>query len=303
MIALLLPLALGGEATRTGTLVLCGERFEFAEALARELAGDAPHLVLDLCAAGPDPLARSGSPAVRPDLSGDWSVQREAALLPELARTRAVVVSASDWLACWRHFKPEQKDSRLEQELRSAWRAGRTVIATGAAASYCASWSLVTRAELHKTQRNPRAEDPNLVASGLDFASGWMLDCAAQAGSEGALRLLRASQRFGNARALFLSGQAAWIVRGGAEEAELAGSGSALLFDLAHARRSRADLREGRLLVLHAGDRVRFEKEIEYRPGSAAAAPPDWKALGLPLAPAAVRAGAFEYRFDWIVQR
>jgi len=45
--------------------------------------------------------------------------------------------------------------------------------------------------------------------------------------------LLRAAQAFGNERALYLSGPVAWIVRGGAQEAEVAGSGSAAVFDLA----------------------------------------------------------------------
>jgi len=287
---------------QTGTLVLCGEAFELPEALARELAGGAPHLLLDFGGAGVDPLARSGSPAVRPDFSGEWSVQREAALLPELGRAHAVVVSAPNWLACWQHFKPEQKDSRLEQELRAALRAGRPVIASGAAAAYCASWSIVTREEIQRAQRNPRREDGNLVANGLAFAEGWMIDTSAQAPADAA-RLLRASGQFGNARALYLSGPVAWIVRGGAREAEIAGSGSAALFDLAHARRSRGDLKEGRLLLLRTGDRLRFEKELEPLPANLPAREPPGKELGLPfeLVPSG-RAG-FEYRFDWIVQR
>ncbi len=295
MIALCLALALA----QGGTLVLCGESFELSEALARELCGGAPHLVLDFGSPGPDPLARGGSPAVRPDLGGDWSVPREAALLPELERTRAVVVNAPTWLSCWQHFKPEQKDSRFEQELRAALRAGRPLIASGAAAAYCASWSLVTREEIGRVQRNPRRADPNLVANGLAFAEGWMVDTSAQE-SAGALRLLGAAQHFGNARALYLSGPVAWIVRGGDQEAQVAGSGCAAVFDLAHARRSRADLKEGRLLLLQNGDRLRFEKELELRPGGEAAKDPPWKQLGLPFEP---QRSGFGYRFDWIVQR
>jgi hypothetical protein len=297
MIALLLALA-----TQAGTLVLCGESFELPQALARELAGSAPHLVLDFGTPGADPLARAGSPAVRPDLSGEWSAQREAALLSELARCGAIVVAAETWLSCWQHFKPEQKDSRLEQELRAALRAGRPLVATGAAASYCASWSLVTREEIRRVQRNPRREDPNLVATGLDLAQGWMVDCALQK-QAGLVRLLRASRDFGNARALFLSGPVAWVVRGAKDEAELAGSGFAVVLDLAHARRSRDDLREGRLLVLCAGDRVRFAKEIEVEPRAGARTQPGWKALGLPFEPAAEPRPGLEYRFDWFVQR
>ena len=306
MIALALLLALA----QSGTLVLCGESFELPEPLARELAGGAPHLVLDFGAAGVDPLARSGSPAVRPDLSGEWSVAREAALLPELERTRAVVVSAPTWLACWQHFKPEQKDSRLEQELRAALRAGRPLIASGAAAAYCASWSLVTREEIQRAQRNPRHEDPNLVANGLALAEGWMIDTSAQSPGAAA-RLLRATTNFGNARALYLSGPVAWIVRGEAHEAEVAGSGCAAVFDLAHARRSRGDLKEGRLLLLRSGDRLRFEKELEALPADLPANPPaklavrevPEKELGLPFELVPSGRGAFEYRFDWIVAR
>jgi len=297
MIALLLALA-----PQAGTLVLCGERFELPEALARELAGGAPHLVLDLGDSGVDPLARSGSPAVRPDLAGDWNAQREAALLPELARTAAVVVNATDWLACWQHFKPEQKDSRLEQELRAALRSGRTLVATGAAAAYCSSWSLVTREEIHRAQRNPRHEDPTLVANGLGFAPAWMVESAVQKDAS-AMRLLRAAQHFGNARALYLSGPVAWIVRGANEQAEVAGSGTVAVFDLAHARRSRADLREGRLLLLRSGDRLRFEKELELLPAASAAAEPQLQPLGLPFEPLRSAGAGFEYRFDWIVQR
>jgi len=298
MSALLLALAL----VQGGTLVLLGERFELPEALARELAGDAPHLVLEFGGPGADPLARSGSAAVRPDLSGDWSVQREAQLLPELARTRAIVVSSPSWLACWQHLTPEQKDARLEQELRAALRAGRTVVASGAAASYCATWSLVTREELQRTQRNPRAEDPNLLVTGLDFAQGWMLDTSEQQSAGGALRLLKAAQHFGNARALYLAGPVAWIMRGG-EEADIAGTGCAAVFDLAHARRSRADLREGRLLLLQGGDRLRIGKELAALPGGASGKAPPLKELGLPFEPVPSGSGTLEYRFDWIVQR
>jgi hypothetical protein len=285
-------------AAHQGTLVLCGERFELPEALAHELAGDAPHLVLELDETGLDPLARSASRALRPDLAGDWSAGREAALLPELERSQAVVVTARTWIACWRHFKPEQKDSRLEVELRAAWRAGRPVVATGAAAAYCAGWSLVAREELQRTQRNPRQEDPNLAVSGLDLAPGWMVDTSTQE-APGALRLLRASQRTGNARALYLRGPVAWIVRGAAQ-AEVAGSGSVAVFDLAHARRSRADLEDGRLLLLGDGDRLRLGKELELVPARPAGEPPAWKQFGLPFEPR--RAGS-EYRFDWIAQR
>ena len=304
MLACLLALA------QSGTLVLCGASFELPEPLARELASGAPHLVLEFGSAGVDPLARSGSPAVRPDLSGDWSVSREQALLEQLGRTRAVVVDSSTWLACWQHFKPEQKDSRLEQELRAALRAGRPLIASGAAAAYCASWSLVTREEIQRTQRNPRREDPNLVANGLAFAEGWMIDTSLQSPG-GAARLLRATTEFGNARALYLSGPVAWIVRDGAQEAEVAGSGCAAVFDLAHARRSRGDVKEGRLLVLRAGDRLRFEKELEALPASLPANPPanlsgreaPGKELGLPFDALPVGRSGIEYRFDWIVPR
>jgi hypothetical protein len=291
---------------QSGTLVLCGESFELPEPLARELAAGAPHLVLEFGSAGVDPLARSGSPAVRPDLSGDWSAAREEALLAELGRTRAVVLGSPTWLDCWKHFKPEQKDSRLEQELRAALRAGRPLVATGAAAAYCASWSLVTREEIQRAQRNPRHEDPNLVANGLAFAEGWMLDTSGQEPG-GAARLLRAATNFGNARALFLSGPVAWIVRGDAHEAEIAGSGCAAVFDLAHARRSRGDLKEGRLLLLRNGDRLRFEKELEALPANPAANPPTrdppGKELSLPFETLPIGRGGFEYRFDWIVKR
>jgi hypothetical protein len=300
--ALLLVLCVQAPAARAGTLVLCGEGFELPEALARELAGPRPHLLLDLDGPAADPLARAGSPALRPDLSGDWSAAREAALLPELARSGAVVVTATTWLSCWQHFKPEFKDSRLEQELRASLRAGRTLVATGAAAAYCGSWSLVTREEIGRVQRNPRREDPNLVANGLAFAPGWMVESALQPHA-GATRLLRASRDFGNARALFLSGPVAWIVRGTAQEAELAGSGFAAVFDLAHARRSRDDLREARLLLLGAGDRVRFAKELEVEPATGARGVPGWKALGLPCEPAHEVRPGLEYRFDWLVQR
>jgi len=299
---MILPSLLALALTQTGTLVLCGERFELPESLARELAGDAPHLVLEFGSPGTDPLARAGLAAVRPDLSGDWSLQRELQLLPELARTSAVVVSAPTWFACWQHFKPEQKDSRLEVELRAALRAGRTVVACGAAASYCASWSLVTREELRRTQRNPRAEDPNLLVTGLDFASGWMLDTSDQQGADGAQRLLKAAQHFGSPRALYLAGPVAWIVRGG-EEVEVRGTGCAAVFDLAHARRSRADLREGRLLLLQEGDRLRIGKELAALAGSAAGKDPPLKELRLPCEPVRSGTGTLEYRFDWIVQR
>jgi hypothetical protein len=300
--ALLLSLLAQAPPARSGTLVLCGEGFELDEALARELGGARPHLVLDLDGTCPDALARGGTQAVRPDLSGAWNAQRETALLPELARTGAIVVNATTWISCWQHFKPENKDSRLEQELRAALRAGRTLIATGAAAAYCGSWSLVRREEIARAQRNPRRDDPTLVANGLDFATGWMVESAAQK-QAGATRLLRASQQFGNARALFLSGQVAWIVRGGAEEAELAGSGFAVAFDLAHARRSREDLREARLLILGAGDRLRFSKEIEVEPAAGERRVPGWKTLGLPFEPAHESRPGLEYRFDWIAPR
>jgi hypothetical protein len=303
MIELLLCLALPAAPAGTGTLVLCGEAFELPEALARELAQGAPHLLLDFDGPGPDPLAQSGSAVVRPDLSGDWNLRREAALLPEFARTRAVVLQAATWLSCWQHLEPEQKDSRLAQELRAALRAGRPVVACGAAAGYCASWSLVSRTEIRRTQRNPRADDPNLVATGLDFAHGWMLDTSVQQPATGALRLLRATQHFGNARALFLAGPVAWIVRGERQEAEVAGSGTAAVLDLSHARRSRGDLREGRLLLLQGGDRLRFEKELEQRPSDAARPEPARAGLGLPFEPVRNAGAGFEYRFDWIVQR
>jgi hypothetical protein len=297
--ALILALALA----QTGTLVLCGERFEFSASLAREFAGGEPHLVLEFGSPGLDPLAHADTPAVRPDLSGDWNARREAELLPELARTGPIVICAPTWISCWKHFKPEQKDSRLEQELRAALRAGRTVVACGAAASYCASWSRVTREELRRTRRNPRAEDPNLLVTGLAFAPGWMLDTSDEQRAAGALRLLRAAQHFGNERALYLAGPVAWIVRGGAAEAEVAGSGSAIVFDLAHARRSRGDLREGRLLCLRNGDHLRFEKELTAHPDGTAGADPSWADLGLPFEPVRSGSAAREYHFDWIVQR
>ena len=125
-----------------------------------------------------------------------------------------------------------------------------------------------------------------------------MVDTSTQQ-PQGAQRLLRAAQHSGNARALFLRGPVAWIVRGSGE-AEVAGSGSVAVFDLAHARRSRQDLREGRLLLLADGDRLRFEKEIELRPAHAAGEPPAWQPFGLPFEP--VHTG-LEYRFDWIAQR
>lgn len=298
MIALALCAALAGQ--QPGALVLCGESFELSEALARELAGSAPHLVLDLDAPAADPLARSASPAVRADLSGEWSSAREAALLPDLARTGALVVNASSWIACWRHFQFEQKDSRLEQELRSAWRAGRPLVATGAAAAYCAGWSIATREEIQRAARNPRRAEPELVVGGLGLAREWMVDTALQAPA-GAERLLRQMQRLGNQRALFLSGPVAWIVRG--DEAQVAGSGLAAVFDLSRARRVREELREGRLLILRSGDRLRFEKELELQPGSPPANEPAWKPLGLPFEPMRTPGAGLEYHFDWLVQR
>jgi cyanophycinase-like exopeptidase len=213
-----------------------------------------------------------------------------------------VVVESPTWLACWQHFKPEQKDSRLEVELRAALRSGRPVVATGAAAAYCAAWSLVTREEIQRAQRNPRHEDPNLVANGLAFAEGWMIDTSGQEPG-GAARLLRATTNFGNARALYLSGPVAWIVRGDAHEAEIAGSGCAAVFDLAHARRSRGDLKEGRLLLLRNGDRLRFEKELEALPANLPAREPPGNELRLPFEALPAGLGGIEYRFDWIVQR
>jgi len=158
----------------------------------------------------------------------------------------------------------------------------------------------VLREEIHRAQRNPRREDPTLVANGLDFAPGWMVECAAQKDAS-ATRLLRAAQHFGSARALYLSGPVAWIVRG--DEAEVAGNGLAAVFDLAHARRSRADLREGRRLLLSSGDRLRFAKQLELQPAAPAAGEPALKPLGLPFEPVRVAGAGFEYRFDWIVQR
>ncbi|MBK7645529.1 MAG: hypothetical protein IPJ19_21265 [Planctomycetes bacterium] len=306
VLALLLALALQAPPAvpaRAGTLVLAGESFELEAPLARELAGSAAHLVLDLDGDAPDPLARSDSKGLRPDLSGDWGASREAELLPLLEQSGAIVLQARTWLSCWKHLKPEQKDSRLEQELRAALRAGRTLVATGAAASYCASWSLVSREEIHRAQRNPRSEDPNLVVTGLDFARGWMLDTSTESAS-GAARVVRAAQHFGSNRALFLQGPVAWIVREGAPQAQITGSGFAAVFDLSHARRSRGELREGRMLLLREGDQLRIGKRLELLPGQApSAAEPDWKRLALPFEPVRAAGSGREYRFDWLAQR
>ena len=300
MIALALCAVLA--SAQSGTLVLCGESFELPEALARELAGSAPHLVLDLDGAAPDPLAHGNSQALRPDLAGDWSAAREAALLPDLARAGAVVVQARTWLSCWQHFQYEQKDSRLEQELRAALRAGHPLVATGAAAAYCAAWSIVTREEIHKTARNPRRAEPELVVTGLEFARAWMVDTSTQAPA-GAERLLRESQRFGNARALYLQGPVAWIVRAAdGPVAEVVGSGCACVFDLARARRSREELRDGRLLLLHAGDQVRLGKELEPL-SSAAPADAALEILHLSVRAQRLPGSTVAYSFDWLAAR
>ncbi len=295
-------------AAQRGTLVLCGEAFELPAALSRELAGNAPHALLATKGDVLDPLCGGDSPARRADLAGDPGSAREARALAALEGTRTIVVEAATWLECWQLFKPEFKDSRLELELRHAWQNGCTVIACGAAASYLASWSIVPREEIHRAVRNPRHAEAQLIANGLGLFDGWAVDTAAQEPS-GAARLLGASRRFGNARALYLAGPVAWIVREDGRAVELAGSGLAAVFDLSHARRSREDLREGRLVLLGAGERLRIGRELELASADPRAPEdPAWSTgalarLALPFQPVRLPRPGLEYVFDWTAQR
>lgn len=297
------PAAPAPPSARHGTLVLCDEAFELSPALARELAGDAPHALLASGALALDPLRAAAGPLRRAELDVEAGPERQRRALAALVGARAIVIESSTWLECWQLFKPEFKDSRLEQELRHAWQDGASVIACGAAASYLGSWSLVPREEVHRAVRNPRHAEPELVANGLGFFPGFMVDTASQSPA-GARRLLDGTRRFGNTRALFLAGRLAWIVRDEGRAVELAGEGCAAVFDLARARRSRATLREARLVLAGPGETLALRHELEIvREDERASGSVEWTRtalarLALPLEPVRLSLPGGDYVFD-----
>jgi len=167
VIALLLALALA----QGGTLVLCGESFELPEPLARELAGGAPHLVLEFGAAGLDPLARGRLAGREARPLRRVGLQREAALLPELGRTRAVVVSGADVARpAGSTSSPSRRTRVSSRSCARPLRGGRPVIATGPRPPTAppGRWSRARRSSASSATR--AAKDPNLVANGLAFA-------------------------------------------------------------------------------------------------------------------------------------
>jgi len=252
-------------ARTTGTIVLLGEAFELSPdqcrtALESSRSGDRVWIAPNGAdtARGIDPLAHSDDPApatrelfdARTPHPGD-----DAALCERVRRAGSVALVGGKYLDWYALFRPQEKRSGLDAALRYAHRSGATVIASGAAASFLADWTVVDRAEIDRPRRNPRDAREHVLLHGMSLVHGMIVDAsgAPRASWSRWLSLVANSQ---GELALYVDAHVAWILRDEERgEALVRGSGAAFVLDLHGARRERDALLGARLSMLLDGDR------------------------------------------------
>jgi hypothetical protein len=164
-----------------------------------------------------------------------------------------VVLAGGEALDWWHRLFPRGHPSRLAAALREAHAGGATVVGAGASAPYLASWAMVPWSDLGKTRRNPRRIRDDVAVRGLGLVEGFLLDTGARPRGDPA-RALRAAYDGFFTEVLYLEGPAILVADPRSRSAEVAGAGSALVFDLSTARRLRSAWSGGRLSRLAAGD-------------------------------------------------
>jgi hypothetical protein len=254
LLAILLLSALAARAQEPGIVVLAGEGAALDAATCAELGGARRVLLAPGDAAGAfDPLSASSAPAVRVGLDPAAFRPGDARDPAELARSSTcVVLSGGAYMDWYRILTPGGSTTRLSDAIREAHAAGVTVVGAGAAAPFLAQWAMVDRASLGKRPRNPRREREDVGAAGLGLVEDLLVDTSARSRGDPA-RMLRAAFDGSVDVALFLDGPAVWIARPRERAAEVRGTGTAYVFELAAARRLRGAWREGRLSMLSAG--------------------------------------------------
>jgi hypothetical protein len=254
VLAILILSALCARAQEPGVVVLAGEGATVDAATCAELGGARRVLLAPGNAAEAfDPLSASPAPAVRLGLDPAAFRPGDAREPAELARSSAcVVLSGGAYMDWYRILTPGGSTTRLSDAIREAHSAGVTVVGAGAAAPFLAQWSMVDRASLGKRPRNPRRVREDVAAAGLGLVENLLVDTSARPRGDPA-RMLRAAFDGSVDLALFLDGPAVWIARPRARVADVRGTGTAFVFDLAAARRLRGAWREGRLSMLSEG--------------------------------------------------
>jgi cyanophycinase-like exopeptidase len=246
---------------RPGPLALCAEPFVLERALCDELCPGATRtatrlkLTIGDGAGAPDLFAALDAEAVRVELDPqDVAAAETHALAAKVEGARAIELAGGTWIDWWVLLTPQNKPTRLCEALRAAHRSGTAIGASRSAAAFLVGAAPIARSLLSRPRRN--AHDPRafLFVEGLAWMEGIGLDCGS--GSSTSTRaLFDAGRRDGRELYLHLSGESAWIVDASGRTARLVGSGTALWFELADARRDGADLLGLRARVLAPGTR------------------------------------------------
>lgn len=262
MIALgfMLCAALGGptSAHDEGTVAIVSGALVFEAETARALCPpDAERLRIDMgtdAARAVDVLTVLGSPT--PAVAIDFETPfpgDDAQLAARARRARCLVLEGGTWIDWWSTLKPHGKLTRLGQAIVDAHRAGATVIGVDAAGAYLAQRSVLSRETLQRPSRDPHDTSRDVLLEGLGLASSVCVDMQTdgRASPERMLEVVFASDFD---LAVWLTGPSAWIEDGTGRTARIAGpTGSALVFDVRRARRSRTSMFGGEFHVLRDG--------------------------------------------------
>ncbi len=254
---LLLALASAGPraAAQAGPVVLLGEQAELASVPELAGAGEVGMLLLAGSGGSPPPIdarAYGGGASTRLlDLGPQSQPGRED--LAALQRAPAIAFgpgSLPDWLAA---LRPSGKTGAALASVREAWSQGALVLGRGDGAALLSGAFVVDGpAELHWSDRNPRARDRPLCATGLGFQPWFLLDTAER--SSGRIeRLLEALLGGDLDLALYLGARSAVVADTGRGRLIVRGTEPVILIDVSRARRDRRGFRGARWSFLGAG--------------------------------------------------
>ncbi|MFT4537663.1 MAG: hypothetical protein ACI841_001192 [Planctomycetota bacterium] len=204
-----------------------------------------------------DPASDSLWRTIRVAKKGSKLAQ-DLALMTWIADAPILWLEGGQLLDWWSIMTSNGRSKRLARAIHTAWRRGATLMGRGGAAAWLAGGSRQSRADMTRTERNPRKLGlTEIEISGSTYVSihleidGQVTGC----GRPGSYReLLEAALTGPFDEAVLLRGNVAWAVLPGARQALVIGDGTVVVTTRDDARMGRDSIRRARLSLLHHGD-------------------------------------------------
>ncbi|MDZ4775017.1 MAG: hypothetical protein SGI72_18000 [Planctomycetota bacterium] len=258
---LALALAALTEAPRVGRVAVVTVPFVLPVETARELSPTASErLTFQIggqSASALDPFAKSEARASLFQL--DMNVARpgdDPTFAPRIAAAQCIVLEGGNWLDWWFALRPYGKQSELCRALVRAHARGIHLVGIGPAGAHLAGRSLLSRATLHRPNRDPHARSIDVLLGGIGVSSDLCIDFATD-GRVDPERMLEALFDRDLERGVWLAGPCAWIEDANTQTASTVGpSGAAFVFDARSSRRSREQIEDVALTRLVDGSRI-----------------------------------------------